>query len=44
MIAANVDTTYAEVDGAIHGFDMGGTPLGIAFVQSQVEFLRRFVL
>ncbi|MFU7529615.1 alpha/beta hydrolase [Qipengyuania sp. ASV99] len=44
LIAANVETIYAEVDGAIHGFDMGGTPLGNAFVQSQVAFLKRFVV
>lgn len=43
LATANVDTTYVEVKGAIHGFDMGGTALGQAFVQSQLAFLSRFV-
>ncbi len=39
---AGNDCTYVEVDGAIHGFDMGGTDLAKAFTASQVEFVQRF--
>ena len=38
---AGNECTYVEVDGAIHGFDMGGTELGKAFTASQVDFMRR---
>jgi acetyl esterase/lipase len=39
---AKVDTTYVEVPGAIHGFDMAGTELGRAFSDSQANFVNRF--
>jgi len=35
-----VATTYLEVDGAIHGFDMGAGDLAEGFVHSQLAFLR----
>lgn len=37
-----VDITYLEIDGAIHGFDMGNGELADAFVGSQVAFLDKF--
>ncbi|MFZ9396823.1 MAG: alpha/beta hydrolase [Erythrobacter sp.] len=43
LVDAGVETTYAEVDGAIHAFDMTETSLAKAFVASQVEFLRRYL-
>lgn len=43
LVAAGIDTTYAEIAGAIHGFDMDNNPLGQAFTNAQIEFVRRFV-
>ncbi len=40
LTEAGVDVTYVEAAGAIHGFDFGATPMGLAFVASQVDFLR----
>ena len=42
LAASGVETTYVEVDGAIHAFDMTETAIAKAFVSSQVEFLRRY--
>lgn len=39
---AGVETTYVEVAGAIHGFDLAGTELGAAFNASQLAFIQRF--
>ncbi|WP_108787467.1 alpha/beta hydrolase fold domain-containing protein [Erythrobacter sp. Alg231-14] len=44
LINDGVDATYLEVDGAIHGFDMGVGALAEAFVGSQLSFLKRFTL
>lgn len=41
--AAEVEVSYEEVAGAIHGFDMDDNPLGHRFTQAQLEFVRRFV-
>lgn len=41
--AANVEVTYEEVAGAIHGFDMDHNPLGQRFTEAQLAFVRRFV-
>jgi len=39
LVQDGTETTYLEVDGAIHGFDMGTGRLAEAFVQSQLAFL-----
>lgn len=39
---AGVDVTYIEAPGAIHGFDIAGTPMGVEFTGSQIEFVKQF--
>ncbi len=39
---AQVDVTYFEIDGAIHGFDMANTELSKAFGHLQSEFVKKF--
>lgn len=43
LVEAGVEVSYVEAAGAIHGFDFGGTPTGLAFVDSQIEFMREYV-
>jgi acetyl esterase/lipase len=40
---AGVAVDYEEIIGAIHGFDLDDNPIGNAFTQSQLEFVRRHV-
>lgn len=43
LTAAGIGIVYEEIAGAIHGFDMDDNPLGHAFTEMQLDFVRRYV-
>jgi len=43
LSGAGVATTYEEVEGAIHGFDMDDNALGRAFTEAQIAFLQGYL-